>query len=51
MEEQLKTVEEIFNDYNIESNIKKSNIKKINLFKKSNKLEIDLFSYIYITQH
>lgn len=49
MEEQLKTVEEIFNDYNIESNIKKSNIKKINLFKKSNKLEIDLFSYIYIT--
>ena len=44
----VKTVGEIFSDYHIESNIIKANIEKINLFKKSNKLEIDLFSHVYI---
>ncbi len=48
MAQNVKTVGEIFSDYNIESNIIKANIEKINLFKKSNKLEIDLFSYTYI---
>lgn len=44
----VKTVGEIFSDYHTESNIIKANIEKINLFKKSNKLEIDLFSHAYI---
>ena len=44
----VKTVGEIFSDYHTESNIIKANIEKINLFKKSNKLEIDLFSHTYI---
>ena len=48
MAEQEKTVGEIFSDYQTESNIKQANIQKINLFKKSNKLEIDLFSHAYI---
>lgn len=48
MAQNVKTVGEIFSDYHIESNIIKANIEKINLFKKSNKLEIDLFSHAYI---
>lgn len=42
-----KTISEIFNDFQTESKIKKSEIEKINLFKKSNKLEIDLYCYAY----
>lgn len=49
MAQNVKTVGEIFSDYHIESNIIKADIEKINLFKKSNKLEIDLFSHTYIT--
>ncbi len=48
MAQNTKTVGEVFSDYHIESNIIKANIEKINLFKKSNKLEIDLFSHAYI---
>ena len=48
MAENLKTVGEIFSDYQTESNLKQANIKEINLFKKSNKLEIDLFSHAYL---
>ena len=48
MAEQIKTIGEIFRDYSGEENITKANITKINLFKKSNKLEIDLFSKVYI---
>ena len=48
MAQNVKTVGEIFSDYHTESNIIKANIEKINLFKKSNKLEIDLFSHAYI---
>ena len=48
MTQNTKTVGEVFSDYHIESNIIKANIEKINLFKKSNKLEIDLFSHAYI---
>lgn len=42
MQEELKTVKEIFGDYKEESSINKCKIEKINLFKKTNKLEIDL---------
>ncbi|MCI8999409.1 MAG: PolC-type DNA polymerase III [Clostridia bacterium] len=44
----MKTVEEIFGDYQVETNIKKASIVKINLFKKSNKLEMDLLSSVYL---
>ncbi len=48
MAETLKTVEEIFCDYHTETNLKQASIVKINLFKKSNKLEIDLCSKVYM---
>ncbi|MCI8482219.1 MAG: hypothetical protein HFJ27_03945 [Clostridia bacterium] len=48
MTEQVKTVGEVFQDYEKQSNIKQTSILKINLFKKSNKLEIALFSQNYI---
>ena len=48
MQEELKTVEEIFGDYKEDNKIKKSKIEKINLFKKTNKLEIDLKPLEYI---
>ncbi len=48
MQEELKTVKEIFGDYKEESSINKCKIEKINLFKKTNKLEIDLKVAEYI---
>lgn len=42
MQEELKTVKEIFGDYKEDSSINQCKIEKINLFKKTNKLEIDL---------
>ena len=48
MAQSMKTVEEIFGDYQVETNIKKASIVKINLFKKSNKLEMDLLSSVYL---
>lgn len=42
MGQELKAVREIFNDYDNTSLIMDSKIEKINLFKKTNKLEIDL---------
>ena len=48
MQEELKTVEEIFGDYKEDNKIKNSKIEKINLFKKTNKLEIDLKPLEYI---
>ncbi len=48
MQEGLKTIREIFADYKEEGVIKESKIEKINLFKKTNKLEIDLIIDKYI---
>lgn len=48
MQEELKTVKDIFSDYKEESIINQCKIEKINLFKKRNKLELDLRSSIYI---
>lgn len=48
MGQELKTVREIFNDYDKTSIISESKIEKINLFKKTNKLEIDLKTNKYI---
>ena len=48
MQEKLKTIEEIFGDYKKDNKIIKSKIEKINLFKKANKLEIDLKPCEYI---
>ncbi len=49
MAQSMKTVEEIFGDYPVETKIKNASIVKINLFKKSNKLELDLLSKEYVT--
>ena len=43
-----KSLQEIFSDYKTESNIKKVIIQKMNLIKKSNELELELFSDEYI---
>lgn len=48
MAEALKTVNEIFSDYKTDSCINSSKIEKINLFKKTNKLELDLICDNYI---
>ena len=52
MQEELKTVKEIFGDYKEECSINQCKIEKINLYKKTNKLEIDLkaVEYIEITE-
>ncbi len=41
---ELKTIGEVFYDYETEDNIKKCKIEKINIFKKTNKLEMNLLS-------
>ena len=46
--EKLKTIGEVFSDYKTESNIKKANIKLVNLIKKDNILEINLQNDEYI---
>ncbi len=48
MQEELKTVKEIFGDYKEDSSINQCKIEKINLYKKTNKLEIDLKPEEYI---
>lgn len=48
MQEGLKTVKEIFGDYNQEAAINKCKIEKISLFKKINKLELNLRCFEYI---
>ena len=48
MQEELKTVKEIFGDYKETSLLNDSKIEKINLFKRTNKLEIDLKCFKYI---
>lgn len=48
MQEELKTVKEIFSDFKEESSISKAKIERVNLFKKDNKLEIDLKCCEYI---
>ena len=48
MQEELKTVKEIFSDYKEDSSLNNSKIERINLFKKTNKLEIDLRCSEYI---
>jgi len=42
MQEELKTVKDIFSDFENESTILESKIAKVNLFKKTNKIQIDL---------
>ncbi len=41
---QRKTVGEVFADFNIDSNILKAAIENIKLYKKTNKIELDIFS-------
>ena len=48
MQEELKTVKEIFSDYKEEATINNCKIQKISLFKKTNKLELDLKCCEYI---
>ena len=48
MAEVLKTVKEIFGDFENSSSILDCKIEKINIFKKINKIEIDLISENYI---
>ncbi len=48
MAEAKKTVGDIFSDFHMENNLKNAIVSKINLFKKSNRLEIDLLSLEYI---
>lgn len=48
MQENLKTVKEIFEDYKENSIINLAKIERINIFKKDNKLEIDLKSNEFI---
>ena len=48
MAEVLKTVKEVFKDFDNKSNILECKIEKINIFKKTSKLEIDLQSDSYI---
>lgn len=48
MQEELKTVKEIFSDYKEEATINNCKIQKISLFKKTNKLELDLRCCEYI---
>ena len=45
---QQKSINEVFSDYKTESNIKNVKIQKMNLIKKSNELELGLFSDEYI---
>lgn len=48
MDTTSKTVEEIFRDYDVNTNIIKANINSINLYKKLNKLSVTIFSTEYI---
>lgn len=48
MQEEAKTIKEVFKDYESIGEIQKAKILKVNIYKKSNKLEIDLFSLKYI---
>ena len=48
MQEELKTVKEIFSDYKEEATINNCKIQKISLFKKINKLELYLKCEEYI---
>ena len=47
-ETQTKTIKEIFSDYQTNSNILDTKIKGLNLIKKSNVLELCLYSEQYI---
>ena len=49
MNEELKTVGEVFRDYNHENNIRKAHIVNVNMYKKINKLEMNLKSDILIS--
>ena len=46
--EEIKTIGEVFSDYNSESNIKKAIIKSMNLIKSANVLELNIRSEEYI---
>ena len=46
--EKQKLIKEVFSDYNTESNIKEAIIKSLNLIKKVNVLEINIYSQSYI---
>lgn len=48
MQEELKTIREIFSDFNNDTAIMQAKIQRINLFKKTNKLEIDVHSTKHI---
>lgn len=48
MQEEAKTIEEVFKDYETVGKIQKAKILKVNIYKKTNKLEINLFSQNYI---
>ncbi len=49
MNEELKTVGEVFRDYNHENNIRKAHIVNVNMYKKINKLEMNLKSNILLS--
>ena len=49
MNEDLKTVGEVFRDYNHENNIRKAHIVNVNMYKKINKLEMNLKSNILLS--
>ena len=46
--EKQKLIKEVFSDYNTESNIKEAIIESLNLIKKTNILEINIYSQSYI---
>ena len=48
MQEEAKTIEEVFKDYETVGEIQKAKILKVNIYKKTNKLVIQLFSTQYI---
>ena len=41
-----KVIKDVFQDFKKESNIQEAQIQKMNLYKKSNKLEVDILSQI-----
>lgn len=48
MQEKAKTIQDVFRDYETVGEIQKAQILKVNIYKKTNKLEINLFSQNYI---
>ena len=40
----MKYIKDIFNDYNIDNNIASSEVENVTLYKKSNKLQVNIAS-------